>query len=210
MKKKYHIPDFYKWAETFYPDNFQTFEGGRKILSEENENYSKMQSIFPEEIGETIQYLYEKEGFMLGIHRATITDDALFNSYFKKGLKNYKLEYDNTLSVYKYFPTLLKNIINCESNWKESKVCLLILIPKEPYTPFYRQLEENGQINNYILSTYIHSYIKVNNKEIIDIIHNPNFGKDFKITSDITYDKYIVEKEMANEKLEKIKQKSNI
>ena len=128
MEKKYHIPDFYKWAETFYPDNFQTFEGERKILSEENKNYSKMQNIFPEEIGETIQYLYEKD----------------------------------------------------------------------------------GQINNYILSTYIHSYIKVNNKEIIDIIHNPNFGKDFKITSDITYDKYIVEKEMANEKLEKIKQKSNI
>ena len=38
----------------------------------------------------------------------------------------------------------------------------------------------------------------------IDIIHNPNFGKDFKLTGDITYDKYVVEKEIANKKLEKI------
>lgn len=84
------------------------------------------------------------------------------------------------------------------------------IFPEEIGETIQYLYEKDGQINNYILSTYIHSYIKVNNKEIIDIIHNPNFGKDFKITSDITYDKYIVEKEMANEKLEKIKQKSNI
>ena len=210
MEKKYHIPDFYKSAQIFYPTNFQDYEGGRKILSEENENYNKMQNIFPIEIGETIQHLYAKEGFMLGIHRATISDETLFNSYFKKGLKNNKLEYDNTISVYKYFPTLLKNISSCESNWKNSKGCLLILIPKEPYTPFYQQIEENGQINNYILPTYIHSYIKVNNKEIIEIIYNPNFGKNFKITDNITYDKYIVEKEIADKKLEELKKKGNI
>ena len=210
MEKKYHIPDFYESAQSFYPTNFQDHESGRKILSEENANYNTMQNVFPIEIGETIQHLYEKEGFMLGIHRATITDETLFNSYFKKGLKNNKLEYDNTISVYKYFPTLLKNIISCESNWKNSKGCLLILIPKEPYTPFYQQIEENGQINNYILPTYIHSYIKVNNKEIIEIIYNPYFGKDFKITDNITYDKYIVEKEIADKKLEELKKKGNV
>ena len=67
MEKKYHIPDFYKSAQIFYPTNFQDYEGGRKILSEENENYNKMQNIFPIEIGEAIQHLYAKEGFMLGI-----------------------------------------------------------------------------------------------------------------------------------------------
>ena len=103
MEKKYHIPDFYKSAQSFYPTNFQDHEGGRKILSEENANYNTMQNVFPIEIGETIQHLYEKEGFMLGIHRATITDETLFNSYFKKGLKNNKLEYDNTISVYKHY-----------------------------------------------------------------------------------------------------------
>ena len=204
MENRYHIPDFYKKDENFFPVSFQEYEGGRKILSEENENYNKTQDVLPKEIGETIQSLYEKDGFMLGIHRATITDEELFDSYFRKGLKNYKLEYDNTISVYKFFPTLLKDIIYCESNWKKSKGCLLILIPKEPYTPFYRQLEENSQINNYILPTYIHSYIRVNNQKIVDIVYNPNFGKNFELTDNLTYDKYIVEKEIANKKLEEI------
>lgn len=201
---KYQILNYYRKADFFFPTNLKSYEGGRKLLLEENKNYEKIKDKIPKKVGEMIQSLYEKEGFILGIHRATITDEELFNSYFAKGLKNYKLEYDNTISTYKFFPTLLKNIIYCESNWKKSKGCLLILIPKEPYTPFYQQIKENGIINNYILPTYIHSYVKIIDKEIIDIIHNPNFGKDFKLTGDITYDKYVVEKEIANKKLEKI------
>ena len=201
---KYYIPDNYRKAESFFPNVLQNDVGGKKLLLDENKSYEEVQNKIPKEIGEMIQSLYEKEGFMLGIHRATITDEELFYSYFVKGLKNSKLEFDNTISVYKFFPTLLKNIINCESIWKKAKGCLLILIPIESYTPFYQQIKENGIINNYILPTYIHSYVKVSDKEIIDIIYIPNFGKDFELTSNITYDNYIVEKEIANKKLEKI------
>ena len=54
------------------------------------------------------------------------------------------------------------------------------------------------------------SFINYYNKEIIEIIYNPYFGKDFKITDNITYDKYIVEKEIADKKLEELKKKGNV
>ena len=134
-----------------------------------------------------LQILYEDDNYWLGIHRTPSDIDEIFTSYFVKGLENKKLEYDNTLSVFHYFPELLNEILRCNTGWKHSKGCLLVQIPKNPDVAFYRIDNEAGKEKYYILPTYIYGYLSVVDGQIEAFFYNSNYGKKIKYEENVEF-----------------------
>lgn len=203
--KKYHIPEYYNDARRFYNPRLLEYETTRKNIEDESLNYQKMDNTILESIGVKLQTLYETENFMLGIHRTPADEQTIVNTYFNDGLKNIKPEYDNTISTYKYFPTLLHEISKCESGWKNSKGCLLVLIPKEPEIPFYRVVKnEKNQEMYFVLPTFIYGYVGVENGEITKLVKNLNYGKDCFFDEETIPDEYIINKAATDKKLKEL------
>ena len=190
----YQIPYYYQSAVPFYDSHLLDFKQGRELLEKESYLFEKVQKKVPNKLGELLQNLYENKHFMLGIHRTPKSIEEIINSYFKKGLENKKLEYDNTISTYLYFPKLLDEILKCNSGWKASKGCLIVCIPRKPGTPFYRVAIENGQERYYVLPTFIYGYIGVENGKIKTFVYNANYGKELVICEEVVSDAYIERK----------------
>lgn len=190
----YRIPEHYRSAAPFYGTDLLDFEAGKKLIEIESLLFEKAQEKIPKYLGEILQNFYEDEKFMLGIHRTPKSLDEIVNSYFVKGLENKKLEYDNTISTYLYFPELLHEILKCNSSWKKSKGCLIIRIPKEPGAPFYRVVVEDKKEKYYVLPSFIYGYVEVENEKIINFVYNTNYGKNLPTNEKIVSDIYIERK----------------
>ncbi len=148
----------------------------------------------PKSIGILLEKFSSLNNFKIGIHRTPKDELEVISSFFEKGILNKKLEYNFTVATYLCFKRLLDEILSC--SWKNSKICLIVLIPKNPDTNFY--YIENYK--NYIMPKFILGYLKIENMHVTKFIKNPSFLKDIDYEIE-KKDEYIYERSIIDKKI---------
>lgn len=169
-----------------------------KNLAKEYDEIGYMDS----DVGKEIESLFE-EGYAVGIHRVgyTIINDSVLSNIFNHGLYNNgdvmssgavgsNLNINKTVSFCKNILTMIGSIKSCEG-YKKSQGCIIIKIPKSfigmgdgVVQPIYYK-DNNSQIR--LLPEFIYGYIPVIDKQVYNIIHNPNYKDDHKLINDNFY-----------------------
>lgn len=180
----YEIPEKYKDASKIYQSKVLN-KLLKSIIAEQNHIYKSMQYKIPEEIGKTLQSIYESEDYYLMINRTDYHISQIMEYSFQKGIPMRSCDYTCNLSKYKHFPTILEQIMAC-NEYKNSQGCLIVKIPKNIDLPIYYNCNDYMQNASLLclLPEYIYGYIPVRDNNIEDMILNPlykdihNYDKD--------------------------------
>lgn len=140
----------------------------------------------PYDIGMELENIFDLDNYFIGIHRTgfTIIDDVKLKNYFTNGLvnngqsfqgaTNNSISLSDTVTPISSFAILIQQIKSCHG-YNGSQGVLLIKIPKS-----YMNGEKPIYFNNdgipVLLPEYIYGFIKVDDRNIVEIIHNPNYS----------------------------------
>ncbi len=202
----YFIPRKYRDARDLYSKKAQQNEIIKSQIQYENEVYERMQNCIPEQIGKTLETIFENPNDDLCIHRTDYSLEQITQVMFQKGIPVRDTDYTSNLSKFKHFPTILEQIAVC-SEYKNAKGCLLVRIPKNNQLPLY--YKDNNFVPNleqlFLLPEYIYGYVPVEDGKLKDVILNPNYVENHSYrVDDLYYDERLNPIEYQNQIEEQI------
>lgn len=186
LSEKYFIPKRFKSSAKVFLNN-------KSIIKDYDKKYNEMQYQIPKETGKILQELFDDDNYMLGIHRTNFS----YEEIFKNGLKMRGNDFTDNVQISGYFPFLLEQIKYCKE-YKASTGCIIVQIPKTNDKPIYFAGGENNS-EYYLLPEYIAGYIPVFDKNVEDIIINPNYRIEHNYETDgLEYDERLEYPEKIN------------
>ena len=172
-----------------------------------------------QELGDELDKLFLEDDYSIGIHRTgyTMMNDEILNDMFSNGLINNghlgsganigQFDIDKTVTFFNDF-SLMYGQLKAASAYKNSQGCIIVKIPKS-----YLGLKE-GEIKpifnkentiNRLLPEFIYGYVPVNENNVGEIIHNPNY-KDIhnydNYNQNLYYDSSVVNKQKREKNID--------
>lgn len=155
----YQIPECYKKAEI------------KELQEDRDDMYNEVNNIINKNTGKILQslYDYEKDKYIIGIHRTASPPESIFSSGIK--YSKYPDLYDH-VQIFENFPFMLREIMYCE-DYKLSRGSYIIKIPKSAIKGNINEAEpiyyKNKDGNIYLRPEFIAAYVPVNNRKLGDV-----------------------------------------